>query len=61
MSQDREVTYGKFCNAAASRKYSKDFDSPLSESMVGSLRKTYTAALEAKKHCITEITADLAL
>ena len=43
-------------NVAASRKFSKDLDSPLSESRIHSLKKSYTVALEAKKHSITEIT-----
>ena len=48
-------------NAAASRKFSKEFDSPLSESTVRSLKKSYTAALESKKRSITESTDDTAL
>ena len=48
-------------NAAASRKFSKEFDNPLSESTVRSLKNSYTAALESKKLSITEITDDTAL
>ena len=48
-------------NTAASRKFSKELDSPLSESTVCSLKKSYTAALESKKHSITESTDDTVL
>ena len=48
-------------NAAASRKFSKKFDSPLSESTVLSLKKSYTVALKSKKRSITEIKDDTVL
>ena len=48
-------------NAVASRKFSKEFDSPLSENTICSLKKNYTVALESKKHSITEITDDTVL
>ena len=48
-------------NVAASRKFSKEFDRPLSESTVRFLKKSYTAALESKKRSITEITDDTVL
>ena len=36
-------------NAAAVQKFSKEFDTPLNESMVRSLKNSYTTAQEAKK------------
>lgn len=39
----------EICNRAASRKFSKEFNSPLSKSTVCSLkRSSYTVALESK-------------
>lgn len=40
---------------------SADLDNPLSESMVRSLKRNYTVALQAKKHSITKITDVLML
>ena len=48
-------------NAAASRKFRKEFDSPLSENTVRSLKNSYTTALESKKRSVTVITDDTAL
>ena len=48
-------------NAVALRKFSKEFDSPLSENTIYFLKKNYTVALESKKHSITEITDDTVL
>ena len=48
-------------NTAALRKFSKEFNSPLSESIIRFLKKSYTAALESKKYSITEITDDTVL
>ena len=62
MGQGWKVCFGKINgNTAASRKFSKEFDSPLSESTVYSLKKSYTAALESKKHSTAEITDNTAL
>ena len=42
-------------NAAAVRKFSKEFDAPLNESIVKSLKKSYVTAQEAKKRKTGEV------
>ena len=42
-------------NAAAIRKFSKEFDAPLNESKVRSLKKSYVTAQEAKKRKTGEV------